>query len=117
MNDLHLTLGDVPNIALIIAAFTISIVTLCNWRYNYWTRTIWGGLTVILLVVANSSLLIRAIVGNYWKANGMEWLYDTATVSIFSLDVVLMGLSLLHVYIDDKHTKDAEKKLLEDEEE
>lgn len=117
MNDQHLTLGDVPNIAITIASFTISVVVLRNWRYNYWSRTIWGGLTVILLVVANSSVLIRAIMGNYWEANGMEWFYGTATVSIFLLDVVLMSLALLHVYIDDKHTKDAEKKLLEDEEE
>ena len=109
MNDLHLTLSDVPNIAITIASFTISVVVLCNWRYNFWSRTIWGGLAVILLVVANSSVLIRAIMGNYWKANGMEWLYDTATVSILSLDVVLMGLSLLHVYVEDKRTKEVEK--------
>lgn len=116
MNDLHLTLSDVPNIALTIASFTISVVILCNWRHNYWSRTIWGGLAVILLVIANISVLTRAIMGNYWKANGMEWFYDTAPVIIFSLDVLLMGLALLHIYIDNKRTKDAVKKLLEDEE-
>lgn len=109
MNDLHLTLSDVPNIALTIASFTISVVVLCNWRYNFWSRTIWGGLAVILLVIANSSVLIRAIMGNYWKANGMEWFYDTASVIIFSLDVVLMGLMFVHVYVEDKRTKEAEK--------
>lgn len=114
MNDLHLTLSDVPNIALTIGGFTISILILCNWRNNYWSRTIWGGLAVILLVVANTSVLTRAIMGNYWKANGAEWLYDTALVIIFSLDAVIVGLALIHVHIENKRAKDARKKFLEE---
>ena len=117
MNDLHLTLSDIPSIVITIASFTISVLILCNLRNNYWSRTIWGGLAIILLVIANTSVLTRAIMGNYWKANGAEWLYDTTLVIIFSLDAVIVGLALMHVHIEGKRAKDAEKKLLEDEEE
>lgn len=109
MNDLHLTLGDVPNIALAIAGFTISILILCNWRNNYWSRTTWGALGTILMTIASTSVLARAIMGNWWKANGMEQLYNSATWAIYFLDAVVIGLGLMHVYIEDKCTKEAEK--------
>ena len=117
MNDLHLTLSDVPNIALAIAGFTISIVILCNWQNNYWSRTTWGALGTILLTVTSTTVLTRAIMGNWMKANSMEQLYNSATWAIYFLDAVLIVLMFVHVYIEDKRTKDTEKKLLEDEEE
>lgn len=113
MNDLHLTLSDVPNIALAIGGFTISVLILCNWRNNYWSRTTWGALGTILLGVASTSVLTRGIMGNWWKANGMEQLYNSATWAIYLLDAVVIGLGLAHVYIEDKRTKETEKMFLE----
>lgn len=122
MNDLHLTLGDVPNIAFAILGLVLSFAACVkhNVSLKFSDNSTWGKYLYILSFV---SLIVvaRLIFKNWLEANGFGRLSDNIGLYTMVAYGVLGGLMIMTIVRPEEAVEDAQKRFLkefpEDEEE
>lgn len=115
MNELHLTLSDVPNIALATLGLVLSFAACIkhNVSLKFSNNSTWGKCLYMLSIVS-LIVFVRLIFKNWLEANGFGRLSDNIGLYTMVAYGVLGGLMIMTIARPEEAVEDAQKRFLEE---